>query len=182
MATSSAHLARHSHWLLVIANGVLLLLSGALLAAFPLPGAMAMAAAFGVFLVAVGAVGLVVSGRALLGGHGSVLALVGPPLAMLIGFIFWLRPGTAGERVAELFGAFALVVGLFQVATALGVIGRKHWGLLLANGLLTSAAGVCITAYPAVALMVFAIFFGVQLVLHGAHALHVGFRMRRMMP
>lgn len=179
---SSHTAARHSHWLLVVCNGLLLLLSGLLLAMFRMEGAMVMAAAFGIWLVAVGAVGLVVSGRALLGGHGSVLALVGPPMAMLIGFIFWLRPDAASESLARLFGAFALVLGLFQVATALGVIGRKHWGLLLTNGLLTSAVGICITAYPTTALGIFAIFFGVQLCFHGAHFLHVGMRMRRMMP
>ena len=179
---SSATSARHSHWSLVMFNGVLLLLSGIALALFPLAGALAMAAAFGVYLVAVGAVGLVVSGRALLGGHGSVLALVGPPLALLIGFVFWMRPGIAAETMANIFGAFTLVVGLFQIATALGLIGRKHWGLLLANGVLTAAAGVCISLFPLIALEVFAIFFGLQLAFHGGHFLHVGARMRRMMP
>lgn len=179
---STATSARHSHWMLVIANGLLLLLSGLFLAAFPLAGALAVASAFGLYLVAVGAVGLVVSGRAMLGGHGSVLALVGPPLAMLIGFIFWLRPGIAAESAVNLFGAFTLVVGVFQIASALGLAGRTHWGLLLFNGLITAAAGVCITLVPGMALTIFAIFFGVQLVFHGAHFLHVGLRMRRMMP
>ena len=165
-----------------MANGALLLLSGLFLAIFPIAGALAIAAAFGLYLVAVGAIGLVVSGRALLGGHGSVLALVGPPLAMLIGFIFWLRPGIAAESAVNLFGAFTLVIGVFQIATALGLVGRTHWGLLLLNGALTAAAGVCITLVPGMAMMIFAIFFGVQLVFHGAHFLHVGARMRRMMP
>ena len=181
MATSHAS-ARHSHWLLVVINGVLLLLAGVALAAYAFKAVAALTAAIGVYLTAVGSVGLVVSGRALLGGHGSVLALVGPPLAMLIGVIFWMHPAAVDAVMASLFGAFTLVVGLFQVATALGLVGRKHWGLLLANGLLTSAAGVCICALPELALEVFGIFFGVQLALHGIHFLHVGFRMRRLMP
>ena len=57
-----------------------------------------------------------------------------------------------------------------------------HWGLLLVNGLLTAAAGVCMVAVPGAAMMVFAIFFGVQLAFHGGHFVHVALRMRRLMP
>ena len=179
---TTAIAARHSHWGLVLLNGLLLLLAGAMLAIFPFAGAAAFTAAFGVYLVAVGAVGLVVSGRAMMGGHGSVLALVGPPLAMLLGAIFWLAPEAGLVAVMELAGAFTMVAGVFQIATAFGVVGRMHWGLLLVNGLLTLGAGVCMMAQPGIAVFVFSIFYGVQLLFHGGHMMRVGLRMKRLMP
>lgn len=179
---TSAIAARHSHWGLVLLNGVMLLVAGAALAAFPFAGAAAFTAAFGVYLVAVGAIGLFVSGRAMLGGHGSILALVGPPLAMLLGAIFWLAPEAGLVAVMELAGAFTMVAGVFQVAAAFGLAGRSHWGLLLVNGLLTLAAGVCMMGQPGLAVMIFSIFYGVQLLFHGGHMLRVGLRMKRLMP
>ncbi|MFM7809419.1 MAG: hypothetical protein ACKPEA_16040, partial [Planctomycetota bacterium] len=95
---NTAAIARHSHWGLVMLNGVLLLLSGLFLAAFPFIGAFTLTAAFGMYLVALGAVGLFAALRAATGGHGSVLAFVGPPLAMLVGAIFWLAPEARWRR------------------------------------------------------------------------------------
>jgi hypothetical protein len=138
---SSATLHRHSHWGLVTLNGVLLLLAGLFLAIFPFAGALSFTAAVGIYLVAVGAMGLFVALKALADGHGSVLAFVGPPLAMLLGVIFWMAPAAGLAGVMELAGAFAMVGGIFQVAAAFGMAGRMHWGLLLFNGLLTLGAG-----------------------------------------
>jgi len=179
---NTAAVARHSHWGLVLVNGFMLLLSGLFLAVFPFIGAFTLTAAFGLYLVALGAVGLFVALRAATGGHGSVLAFVGPPLAMLVGAIFWLAPEAGLVAVMEFAGAFTLVAGVFQVAAAFGMAGRMHWGLMLLNGLLTLGAGICMLAQPGIAVMVFAIFFGVQLIFHGGHMIAVSRRMRRLMP
>lgn len=178
---SSASLHRRSHWGLVTLNGVLLLLAGLFLAIFPFAGALSFTAAVGIYLVAVGAMGLFVALKALADGHGSVLAFVGPPLAMLLGVIFWMAPAAGLAGVMELAGAFAMVGGIFQVAAAFGMAGRMHWGLLLFNGLLTLGAGVCMMMQPAIAVFVFAIFFGVQLAFHGGHLIRVGMRMKHLM-
>jgi uncharacterized membrane protein HdeD (DUF308 family) len=180
--TNTAAIARHSHWGLVLLNGLLLVLSGLFLAAFPFIGAFTFTAAFGMYLVALGAVGLFAALRAAAGGHGSVLAFVGPPLAMLVGVIFWLAPEAGLVAVMEFAGAFTLVAGVFQIAAALGMAGRMHWGLMLLNGLLTLGAGICMLAQPGIAVLVFAIFFGVQLLFHGGHMIRVASRMKRLMP
>jgi uncharacterized membrane protein HdeD (DUF308 family) len=172
---------RRSHWGLVMLNGALLLLAGVFLAAFPFAGALSFTAATGIYMVAVGAVGLFVAAKALADGHGSLLAFVGPPLCMLVGLIFWMAPAAGLAGVMELAGAFAMVGGIFQVAAAFGMAGRMHWGLLLLNGLLTLGAGVCMMMQPAIALYVFTIFFGVQLAFHGGHLIRVGMRMKHLM-
>ena len=63
---SSATLHRRSHWGLVTLNGVLLLLAGLFLAIFPFAGALSFTAAVGIYLVAVGAMGLFVALKALI--------------------------------------------------------------------------------------------------------------------
>jgi uncharacterized membrane protein HdeD (DUF308 family) len=48
-------------------------------------------------------------------------------------------------------------------------IGR-HWGWLLAFGILTVALGVCAVVWPAITLLAAAIVFGVQLIVAGIYA------------
>jgi uncharacterized membrane protein HdeD (DUF308 family) len=170
----------HAHAGLVILNGGLLLLAGLFLAIFPFVSALALIAAAGVYLVAAGAVSLFAALRSMGDGRSSVLAFVGPVLAMLIGVVFWMAPAEGLETVMGLAGALTLMAGVLQVAAALGLSGRPHWGLLLLNGLLTLAAGACIMMAPGIAAMVFCVFFGVQLTFHGAHLLRLGLRMRRI--
>ena len=170
----------HAHGGLVTFNGVLLLLAGLFLAVFPFVSALAMVAAAGIYLVAAGAVGMFAAFRAMGDGRSSVLAFVGPPLAMLIGVVFWLAPAEGLQAVMGVAGAITLVAGVLQVAAAFGLAGRPHWGLLLLNGLLTLGAGVSIMVAPAIAASVFCIFFGVQLLFHGAHLIRLGGRMRRL--
>jgi len=179
MNTTAAH-ARQSHWALITLNGALLLIAGFFLAIFPFVGALTFTAAFGIYLVAIGAVGLFVAIKSLADGHGSVLAFVGPPLAMFIGAIFWIAPAAGLQDVTQIAGAFAFVAGIFQLAAAFGLAGRMHWGLLVFNGLLTLGAGICMIASPNIAVWVFAIFFGVQLAFHGGHLIRVGMRMKRL--
>ncbi len=163
-------------------EGVLLLLAGIFLVVFPFASSLVVTAAIGMFLVAIGAVGLFAAAKGLTHGHGSVLAFVGPPLAMLVGGIFWTAPEAGLAAVMEIAGAITLVAGLMQIAIAMGMSGRMHWGLLLINGLLTVAAGLCMVAAPDLAVFVFAIFFGVQLAFHGGHLIRVGLRMKRWTP
>jgi uncharacterized membrane protein HdeD (DUF308 family) len=172
--------ARHAHGGLVLFNGLLLLLAGLFLAVFPFVSALAMIAAAGVYLVAAGAIGLFAAFRALGHGRSSLLAFVGPPLAMLIGVVFWLAPEEGLETVMGLAGALTLVAGVLQVAAALGLAGKPHWGLLLLNGVFTLLAGLAMMSAPAIAAGVFCIFFGVQLLFHGAHMARLGLRMRRL--
>ncbi len=170
----------HGHAGFVIFNGGLLFLAGLFLAVFPFVSALAMISAAGIYLVAAGGVGLFTAFRALGDGRSSVLAFVGPVLAMLIGVVFWLAPAEGLETVMGVAGALTLMAGVLQVAAALGLAGKPHWGLLLLNGLFTLAAGVCLMVAPGIAAMVFCVFFGVQLLFHGGHLIRMGLRMRRL--
>lgn len=57
------------------------------------------------------------------------------------------------------------------------VIGRigKHWGWMLAFGILTIAAGICALVWPGITLLAAAIVFGAQLVVAGIYRLVAAF-------
>jgi uncharacterized membrane protein HdeD (DUF308 family) len=57
---------------------------------------------------------------------------------------------------------------------AIGRIGR-HWGWMLAFGILTIAAGICALVWPGITLLAAAIVFGVQLIVAGIYRLVTAF-------
>ena len=59
-------------------------------------------------------------------------------------------------------------------AEAIGRIG-KHWGWMLAFGILTIAAGICALVWPGITLLAAAIVFGVQLIVAGIYRLVAAF-------
>lgn len=51
----------------------------------------------------------------------------------------------------------------------------KHWGWMLAFGILTIAAGICALVWPGITLLAAAIVFGVQLIVAGIYRLVAAF-------
>ena len=172
---------QHSHWAMVTLNGSLLVVGGIALVSVPFLAAFTFAAAFGLCLVAVGAVGLFAALKSMGNAQHSLLVFLGPFLAILIGSVLWFTPAQGLMALTEVLGAFTVVTGLFQVVTALGLSGKMHWGLLLLNGILTLGAGAAMLFAPGIAIFVFAIFFGVQLIFTGFHLLRAGMRMKHLL-
>ncbi len=165
---------------MVTLNGALLSVGGLALVAVPFLAAFTFAAAFGLCLVVVGVVGLFAALKSMGNAQHSLLVFLGPIFSILIGAILWFTPAQGLVALTEFLGAFAVVTGIFQVVAALGLSGKIHWGLLLLNGLLTLGAGVAMLISPGVAIFVFAIFFGVQLIFSGFHLMRVGIRMKHL--
>jgi len=185
MHTTMVIAAPHTrHWRLVLVDGVLLTLMGLLL----LIGAVtprawileAFVQGLGFFLVLVGAGGMVTAFRLHEVGMRSLLLFLGPFLALLLGFGAIFAPGLAAASAIKVFGALSLASGVFQIIAAVSLPGREHWGLLLINGLLTVGAGIVMLTAPGIAFFVLVIFFGVELVLLGAHRVRAGLRLRRI--
>ncbi len=59
-------------------------------------------------------------------------------------------------------------------AAAIGRIGR-HWGWLLAFGIVTVAVGICAVVWPGITLLAAAIVFGIQLIVAGIYRLVAAF-------
>jgi len=172
---------QNSHWGVVTLNGALLVVGGLALVAVPFLAAFTFAAAFGLCLVAVGAVGLFAALKSMGNAQHSLLVFLGPFLSIMIGAVLWFTPAQGLMALTEVLGAFTVVTGIFQVVTALGLSGKMHWGLLLLNGILTLGAGAAMLFAPGIAIFVFAIFFGVQLIFSGFHLLRAGMRMKHLL-
>ena len=179
--TTSAATRQHSHWGLVTINGALLVVAGLALVAVPFMAAFTFAAAFGLCLVAVGSVGLFAALKSMGNAQRSLLAFLGPFLSIMIGAVLWFTPAQGLMALTEVLGAFTVVTGIFQVVTALGLSGKMHWALLVVNGLLTLGAGAVMLFSPGIAVFVFAIFFGVQLIFSGFHLVRAGMRMKNLL-
>lgn len=185
MHTTMVVAARHTrHWPLILADGLLLALLGVVLligAVLPRPWILeAFVQGLGFFLVLVGAAGLVTAFRLHEVGLKSLLLFLGPFLALMLGFGAIFAPAVAAASAITVFGALALASGVFQIIAAVSLPGREHWGVLLINGVLTLAAGVIMLTSPGIAFFVLVIFFGVELVLLGAHRVRAALRLRRI--
>lgn len=177
--------ARHTRqWRWVLIDGLLLSCFGLLLligALLPRPWILeAFVQGLGYFLVFVGAVGLVTAFRMHEVGMRSLLLFLGPFVAIVLGFGAIFSPAVAAAGAIKVFGALAVASGVFQVIAAAALPGREHWGLLLINGLLTVGAGLVMLFSPALAFFVLVIFFGVELLLLGAHRVRAALRLRRI--
>ncbi|MCE9620212.1 MAG: DUF308 domain-containing protein [Planctomycetes bacterium] len=171
---------RNTQWWMIALNGVLLLLGGAALVFVPFLAAFTFAAGFGLILVVIGVMSLFAALRTMGHSQHSLLIFVGPCLAILLGSVLWFTPEKGLVALTQVLGVFTTVIGIFQVVAALGLAGRMHWALLLINGLLTLAAGAVMLFAPGIAIFVFAIFFGVQLILNGCHLIRASMRMKQL--
>lgn len=170
---------RATKWWVLWINGILLILGGLLLVTVPVMAAFAWLFLFGIMLSVAGVFGLFGAFVGMSHGVRSVMAFVGPILAMVLGLLFVDAPQQSAITITEFAGAFAIIGGGALVATAFGLRGHDGWIGVLANGVLTILAGILIISWPDAALFVFAIFFGVQLIFSGFRMCAIGTRIRR---
>ena len=69
-----------------------------------------------------------------------------------------------------------------QIAAACGMRGRDQWTLMLAGGVVTLLLGLLVFMMPGVAILVFAVFTGVQLLFLGIMMIRGGSEIRRVTP
>ena len=86
-----------------------------------------------------------------------------------------------GAVIVIFFAFWALVVGLFQVATAFGLraIGQRSWGWVLGWGILTSALGVYFLINPDTGATFLAVTIGWFALVAGGVVMFGAFQLRR---
>ena len=165
---------------LAVFEGVLLLLGGILLVIAPFASVTAFTQVTGVLLLLGGVVGIIRNAGASHGEHGGGAGILGPVLAALAGVVLLIDPTLAATFLVTVVGALMLVSGGMQIAAACGMRSREHWMTVLVSGILTVIIGGVIFMFPTVALFVFAIFAGVQLVFTGVLMIQGGSQFRRI--
>jgi uncharacterized membrane protein HdeD (DUF308 family) len=182
MATASTQTLINRLWWLTLLRGIVTLALG--LAALLWPG-LTIAALFGLF----GVFSILDGGIALVTGLVSRRSAWGWTVfqgiaGIVIGLLALRFPQTLAAVIVIFFAFWALVVGLFQVATAVGLRGARQrgWGWLLASGILTSLLGLYFLVNPDTGATFLVITIGWFALLAGAVLVYGAFQLRSAKP
>ena len=112
-------------------------------------------------------------------GHWWALALRGA-IAILFGLAAFLRPGIALGALIVLFGAYALVDGVFSIVGVFGGTraGTPRW-LLLVEGVAGILAGVIAFIFPVLTAVVFLYLIAAWAIVTGISEIATAIRLRR---
>jgi uncharacterized membrane protein HdeD (DUF308 family) len=112
-------------------------------------------------------------------GHWWALALRGV-IAILFGIAAFLRPGIALEALILLFGAYALVDGVFSIVGVFGgTRSRTPRWLLFAEGVVSILAGLIAFIFPLLTAIVFLYLIAAWAIVTGVAEIATAIRLRR---
>ena len=169
------------HWGWVLAYGILTLLAGIAVLAWPSETLLVIAVLFGVQLIISGIfrfVGALASDD-LTGGTRVMLALLGV-LSIIIGL--WAVRHAVLTLVALIvfLGIFWVINGLIEIFAALSHRGMPDRGWSVLMGVLSAIAGIIVLAYPGLTLVGLAVILGIWLLVFGIMEIVAAFRLRRL--
>jgi uncharacterized membrane protein HdeD (DUF308 family) len=102
-------------------------------------------------------------------------------VAILFGLLTLFRPGITLEVLILLFGAYALIDGIFMVVSAIANRhGEPRWGTLLFGGLLGIAAGVATFTWPGITATILLAVIAVWAILMGIFEVAAAIRLRKL--
>ena len=165
-----------------IAEGFFLVIGGAMLVIAPFASVVMLTQLTGALLLLAGIIGTIRAAGSPSGEHGSGAGIFGPVIAAIAGLILLVDPTLSAAFLAKVLGAILLITGAMQVAAACGMRGRDQWTLMLTGGILTLLLGLVVFMMPGAAILVFAVFTGVQLLFLGVMMIRGGREIRRVTP
>ena len=165
----------------IVALGVVTVIAGVAVLAWPDATAKVIAVIFGIFALVNGVFQLV-SAIASDGARGSgarvLLALAGV-LSLLLGIVCLRHPFQTLAILTLLLGMFWVVSGVVGMVHALGSRGMPGRGFAVFAGAVSVIAGIVLLVYPTVSLIVLVWLLGLQLVVTGAIVVGWGIAARR---
>jgi uncharacterized membrane protein HdeD (DUF308 family) len=169
------------HWGWVLAYGILTLLAGVAVLAWPSETLLVIAVLFGVQLIISGIfrfVGALASDD-LTGGTRVMLALLGV-LSIIIGL--WAVRHAVLTLVALIvfLGIFWVINGLIEIFAALSHRDMPDRGWSVLMGVLSAIAGIIVLAYPGLTLVGLAVILGIWLLVFGILEIVAAFRLRKL--
>lgn len=112
--------------------------------------------------------------------HWWVVALRGV-LAILFALIAFAWTGITLLALVWLWGAYALVDGIFAVVAAIRAVDlHQRWGMLLLEGICGIAAGIIAFAWPGITALVLALLMAVWAIVTGILEIMAAVRLRQM--
>jgi uncharacterized membrane protein HdeD (DUF308 family) len=173
-----ARLGRHWGW--VLAYGIVTLLAGILVLAWPSATLLVIAVLFGVQLIVSGVFRFVaaLASDDLTGGTRVLLALLGV-LSVIIGLWAVRHVLLTLLALTVFLGIFWVVNGAIEIFTALSHSGMPERGWTALMGVLSVVAGIIVLAYPGLSLLSLAVVLGIWLLIFGGMEIVAAFRIRR---
>ena len=173
-----ARLGRHWGWLLTY--GVLTLLAGIVVLAWPGETLLVAAVLFGIQLIVSGLFrfGAALASADLTGSTRVLFALLGV-LSVIIGLWAVRHVLLTLLALVVLLGIFWVVNGTIEIFAALGHREMPERGWTALMGVLSVLAGIIVLAYPGLTLLGLAVILGIWLLVFGAMEITAAFRIRR---
>jgi uncharacterized membrane protein HdeD (DUF308 family) len=169
------------HWGWVLAYGILTLIAGVVVLAWPGETLLVLAVLFGIQLIVSGIFRFVaaLASTDLTGGTRVMLALLGV-LSIIIGL--WAVRHVVITLVALVvfLGIFWVVNGLIEIFTAVAHRDMPDRGWSILMGVLSIFAGLIVLAYPGLSLFGLAVILGIWLLVFGILELMAAFRLRKL--
>jgi len=169
------------HWGWVLAYGILTLVAGVVVLAWPGETLLVLAVLFGIQLIVSGIFRFVaaLASTDLTGGTRVMLALLGV-LSIIIGL--WAVRHVVITLVALVvfLGIFWVVNGLIEIFTAVAHRDMPDRGWSILMGVLSIFAGLIVLAYPGLSLFGLAVILGIWLLVFGILELMAAFRLRKL--
>jgi len=169
------------HWGWVLAYGILTLLAGVAVLAWPGETLLVLAVLFGIQLIISGIFRFVaaLASTDLTGGTRVMLALLGV-LSIIIGL--WAVRHVVITLVALVvfLGIFWVVNGLIEIFTAVAHRDMPDRGWSILMGVLSIIAGLIVLAYPGLSLLGLAVILGIWLLVFGILEIMASFRLRKL--
>jgi uncharacterized membrane protein HdeD (DUF308 family) len=173
-----ARLGRHWGW--VLAYGIVTLLAGILVLAWPGATLLVIAVLFGVQLIVSGVFRFVaaLASDDLTGGTRVLLALLGV-LSVIVGLWAVRHVLLTLLALTVFLGIFWVVNGAIEIFTALSHQGMPERGWTAFMGVLSVLAGIIVLAYPGLSLLSLAVILGIWLLIFGGMEIIAAIRLRR---
>ncbi len=102
--------------------------------------------------------------------------------AIVFGILAFIWPGPAVEALVILFGAFALVNGLFTVVLSATSVSGGQWAWFLVEGLASMAVGVVTLLWPSITALVLLYLIAAWAILVGMLEIVAAIELRRVVP
>ena len=101
-------------------------------------------------------------------------------IALLFGVLAFIWPGISLTALVFLFGAYALVDGLFTIVASLNApAGYKRWWALLLEGIFSIAAGVLSFFWPGITALVLLYLIAAWAIVTGIFEIAAAIRLRK---
>jgi uncharacterized membrane protein HdeD (DUF308 family) len=173
-----------AHWWIPLIRGIVALLFGAVIFAFPFPAIGVFVIFFGAFVFADGVLNIFTSLRFAHPKSGSWwMVLVQGIVGVAIGVATFLWPGLTAATLGTLVALWAVVTGVLELAAAIRLrqnVPGEYF--LIISGVLSIVVGGWLFIFPIVGLLALTWLIGAYAIFGGVALIALAFRLRRVSP